>query len=959
MIVPARAPPETVKTAADDVDRASPFRDAARAAAAYAPYLARTIGARPDLMDAMDGDWAARTCGDAIAAARAIAADPPTLDEGMTRLRRAKGALHLAVALADLSRRWPLDRVTAAITDFADASLSAAIALAGAALRARGDLEGAFAAGALPGMAFIAMGKMGAHELNYSSDIDFSVFYDPALLPCSERREPRAIALRAVQLIVKALEETTVDGYVFRTDLRLRPDPGSTPPAVTIAAAEVYYQSLGQNWERAAYIKARAAAGDIALGEAFLTNIAPYVWRRSLDYEAVKDVHSIKGQILSAHGGGDLDDPWFDVKLGRGGIRDIELHAQTQQLILGGRNRDLRVRGTSAALRALAGAGVLEAEAAETLTERYAFLRDVEHRIQMLEDAHTHRPPAEQDGRERLAALMGYASTSDLGAALKATRATVAEIDNRLFGRFASLADPMGSLIFTGVEDHPETLATIERLGFHDPAYVAGAIRGWHHGRIRAMRAERARELLTQLTPRLLRAFAATGAPDDAFRRFADFFGALNAGVQLLSLMDAQPRFLEALVGALARAPRLGETLAKRPALLDAMIDDRFNRPLSDEPDGGIALAAEAAVDAADAFEGALNAARRFRNEEAFRIGMQVLNARAGAGAAGGAYSDLAEGLTRGLARAARAEVERAFGTCAGAFCVAALGKFGGRELAEGSDLDVMIVYDAPEGARSDGMRSLSAGDFFARVTQRLISAMNAPTEEGVLYEIDMQLRPSGSKGPVAVRLSSFERYYAEEAWTWELLALTRLRLVAGDNALGARIAAATAAALRAPRDAPKIRFDVADMRARMERERPARSVWDLKLVPGGLVDVEFIAQAGQLLAAPGAPDVLHANTGEALSRLRAAGALAPADSDLLIEAWRFYSQLNQALRLCVEGEVDVAALPAPAATFLAGAVQSRDIAALEGRLLEAQSRVRGVFSRLYPPADGKSGPAR
>ncbi|NWG53632.1 MAG: bifunctional [glutamine synthetase] adenylyltransferase/[glutamine synthetase]-adenylyl-L-tyrosine phosphorylase, partial [Hydrogenophilaceae bacterium] len=930
------------------------------AAAAHAPYLARTMQARPDLLDAMDEGWAERVCGGAVAAARAIAHDPPAFEEGMARLRRAKAALHLGVALADLARAWPLAQVTGALTEFADASLAAAVSLAAAALRARGDLEGAHdPACALTGMAFIAMGKMGAHELNYSSDIDFSVFYDPARLPCAPRREPRAVALRAVQLIVKALEEVTVDGYVFRTDLRLRPDPASTPPAVTIAAAEVYYQSLGQNWERAAYIKARAAAGDLALGRAFLKNIESYVWRRSLDYEAMKDVYSIKGQILSAYGGADISDPWFDVKLGRGGIRDIELHAQTQQLILGGRNPGLRVRETGAALRALAQAGALEPESAEALIAAYGFFRDVEHRIQMLEDAHTHRPPADADGRARLAALMGYDAVDDLAAALRRARAEAAAIDNRLFGRFASLADPMGSLIFTGVEDHPETLATIARLGFRDPAFVAGAIRGWHHGRIRAMRAARARELLTQLTPRLLRAFAATGAPDDAFRRFAAFFGALNAGVQLLSLMDAQPRFLDALVAVLARAPRFAETLAKRPALLDAMIDDRFNRPLTEEPPGAIARAAEAATDAAETFEGALNAARRFRNEEAFRIGEQILNGRVDAGVAGAAYAELAEGLTRAVARAAQGEVERACGACAGAFCVAALGKFGGRELAEGSDLDVMLVYDAPEDARSDGARSLPAGDYFARITQRLISAMSAPTEEGVLYDIDMQLRPSGSKGPVAVRLSSFVRYYAEEAWTWELLALTRLRPVAGDAALGARIMAAVRDVLAQPRDAAKIGADVADMRARMERERPARNAWDLKLSPGGLVDIEFIAQALQLIAAPRAPGVLHANTGEALRRLRDAGALPPGQADLLIDAWRFYSLLNQALRLCVEGDVDPAALPAPSAAFLAGAAGAPDLAALEARLKAVQNEVRAAFTQLFRPADGTHAAAR
>jgi glutamate-ammonia-ligase adenylyltransferase len=507
----------------------------------------------------------------------------------MRTLRRAKDAVHLAAAMADLARAWPLHRVTRALTDFADAALRAALALAAKERAAAGDIivsEAGGESGPAPGFALIAMGKMGAGELNYSSDIDFSVFFAPDLLSVTQAREPRVAAVRLVAPLVRALEEVTADGYVFRTDLRLRPDPGSTPVAVSIASAEHYYQTLGQNWERAAFIKARAAAGDRACGREFLSSLEPFIWRKHLDFAAVEDVHSIKRQILSAHKSAELGDPVFDVKLGRGGIRDIELFAQTQQLILGGRNRKLRAQGTLAALDALVEAGAIADGPRAALHDAYIFFREIEHRIQMLQDAQTHRVPADPETRAHVAALAGFANLAAFDAALIEQRKIVSDIDHQLFGRGDSLADPLGSLIFTGVEDHAETLDTIGKLGFSNPSYVSQTIRGWHHGRIRAMRSERARELLTRLTPRLLRAFSNAGEPDQAFARFATFFGGLNAGVQVLALLDARPALLDLLSRLLTLAPRLSEELARRPALLDALIDQRFAVPLAQDPPG-------------------------------------------------------------------------------------------------------------------------------------------------------------------------------------------------------------------------------------------------------------------------------------------------------------------------------------------------------------------------------------
>ena len=930
----------------------TPWAQAAASASENAPYLRRVMERRPDLLENAGADWAERLLREALAQAHAIALDPPPIEEAMRVLRRGKDAVHLATALADLSRIWPLMRVTGAITDYADAALRAAVAVAAREGETRGDITLApFDAedGPIPGLILVAMGKMGAGELNYSSDIDFSVFFDSELLRTANAREPRVAAVRLVAPLVRTLEEVTAEGYVFRTDLRLRPDPGSTPVAVSVASAEHYYQNLGQNWERAAFIKARAAAGDRTSGRDFLASLEPFIWRKHLDFAAVEDVHSIKRQILSAHKSAELGEPVFDVKLGRGGIRDIELFAQTQQLILGGRNRKLRAHGTLAALDALVEAGAIAAAARDALHESYIFFREVEHRIQMLEDAQTHHVPRDEETRARVAALSGFETLAEFDAALIARRKIVSDIDHQLFGRGESLADPMGSLIFTGVEDHPETLKTIEKLGFKRPDYVSQTIRGWHHGRIRAMRSERAREVLTRLTPRLLRALAAAGDPDQAFSRFETFFAGLIAGVQVLSLLEARPSFLDLLARILTLAPRLAEALARRPALLDALIEPRFAIPLAQDEPGALARQLQDRLLDAGSFEAKLNAARRFQREEAFRIGVQVLDNVADAQDAGAAYADLAEACVQAMADAALGEAERMYGPQPGAFVVLALGKFGGRELAEGSDLDIMLVYDAPT---DDQSAKLTAGEFYARLTQRLISALSAPTEEGELYEIDTKLRPSGSKGPVAVRLSSFERYYTDEAWTWELQALTRLRVVAGDQSLAARVTAIAYDTLARPRDAAKVRADVANMRGLMERERAGRSIWDLKLAPGGFVDIEFITQALQLIHAAADRDVLAANTGEALDRLKQCGAIAPEAHRDLTESWRLWSDLQQILRICVSGDFEAEVAPR-----LMNVVRVRDLDALEAAIREMQTVVRARFVQIVGPLGDGSQP--
>jgi glutamate-ammonia-ligase adenylyltransferase len=941
LVFSAAAPPFAVE--ALETCEAGQWRDALEAAASASSYLASLIARDHEAAQFISKDGPDGVFAQALDAVRALPGDD--FEQVMAALRRAKRRAHLAIACADLALRWPLEQVTLALSEMADAAVAASVRAIAVLLQQQNLLVPTVgdAAGPIPGLVLLAMGKLGAFELNYSSDIDITVFFDPDRLPLAKGVEPSRAAVRIAQALVRAMEEPTVDGYVFRTDLRLRPDPASTPIAVSLPAAERYYQSVGQNWERAAFIKARPCGGDIQAAEDFLRTLTPYIWRSSLDYAAIADVQSIKRQIL-ARKSADIDSPIFDVKLGRGGIRDIELFAQTQQLILGGRDKRLRVRGTKEALATLALTGVLEQHTEEELCEAYTFHRMLEHRIQMLADEQTHQVPQSVEGRAKLAALAGYENWEAFAPAIVARRRRVAAHDAKLFGQAESLADPLGSLVFTGVEDDPETLATLVGMGFKQPSAVAGIVRGWHHGRIRATRTERAREILTAIMPRLLRAIAASGEPDLAFARFDGFLGGLTAGVQTLSLFRARPDLLDDLALVLGLAPSLSESLARRPVLLDAMVEATFAAPVSADPPGARLARLRLLAEEAGGFEEAINAARRFHREETLRIAAQTLRGALAPADAGRAFSDLADACVAAIAEVARAEVERLHGTQPGAFVVLGLGKLGGRELTMRSDLDIMLVYDADPQAESRGKRPAGATEFYTKLTQRLISGLSAPTPEGLLYEVDMQLRPSGSAGPVAVRLAAFERYYREDAWTWELLALTRARVVAGDQDLAARVQTAIDRALALPREKAKVLEDVREMRARLDRERPGRGVWDLKLAPGGLVDLEFAAQASILAHAP---DARVANTGEAFTLLAQKSVLDAATHALFAQAFELYSDMQQVTRICLPDLFDPAQASERFSRLLAEAGGETAFPALEARVQQTQARVRPAFLRL------------
>ena len=863
-------------------------------------------------------------------------------------LRRGKSELHLLTALCDLGNVWDLDQVTGALTRFADVALAIALGeVARREVEAGRLLTADGGEGPIPGLFCIAMGKYGAFELNYSSDIDFSVFYEPERLPLAEGIEPTAFAAGATRVLAELLQARTGDGYVFRVDLRLRPDPSFTPPAVPVAAAIDYYQGLGQNWERLAFIKARAAAGDAAAGRAFLDELSPFVWRRNLDFAAISDIQSIKRQIHAEKVDERLTAKGADLKLGRGGIREIEFFVQTQQLILGGRDPALRSSRTLDALAALAAAGHVATETAAQLTAAYGELRALEHRVQMIADEQTHKLPESDTERRRIAALSGEADLrgfdAKVGRLLRSVNGRYAE----LFEGGEDLSSRFGSLVFTGVDDDPETLKTLARMGFSDPHRIASTIRAWHHGRIAATRGERGRELFTRLAPRLLEAANATGAPDAAFVRFAAFFEGLSAGVQVQSLFLAQPGLFQLVVEVMAFAPQLAATLARRPAALDAMLDRGFFSPVAPGEDEAVLNAAVAR--AGPGFEAAMDALRRAHREQSFRVGVQVMSGSVSAAEAGRAFADLADASIDTLAPAALAEVTRIGGDFPGAVAVVALGKCGSREMTAGSDLDLMTLYRADEPHAASAIKGWAAETTYGRFTQRLIAALSAPTGEGGLYEVDMRLRPSGSSGPVAVSFKAFEDYYERDAETWELLALTRARVVwSSDDGFGDAATGAIEAALRRPRKRKALARDVRDMRALIAREKPAAGFWDVKLVSGGLVDIEFAAQYLQLAhAADGGPLSVH--TADALAAMAQAHLAESAPLEVLIEAWRLQQDLSQLMKLAVTDAADPDSEPKGFQAALARAGHAKTFAALRARLIRVRAAAMAAYDLLVP----------
>ncbi|PZU89646.1 MAG: bifunctional [glutamine synthetase] adenylyltransferase/[glutamine synthetase]-adenylyl-L-tyrosine phosphorylase [Chelatococcus sp.] len=875
--------------------------------------------------------------------------------ELMRLLRLFRRDMALLVALADIGGVWGVETVTQALTATADIAVGLAT---GHVLRAAADLGRIRLAdtddgwGRDTGLVVLALGKHGAGELNYSSDIDIVVFFDPERAEAVGVAEPTAFFVKLTQQIARILQERTPDGYVFRVDLRLRPDPASTHVAVPLPSAFSYYETVGQNWERAAMIKARPVAGDIELGHRFLAELAPFVWRKYFDFATIADIHAMKRQIQTVKGHETIAVAGHNVKLGRGGIREIEFFVQTQQLVFGGRRPGLRGPRTLDMLGELTAEGWITPQARDELSDSYRWLRTIEHRLQMRHDEQTQTLPKQKEDLEAFARFCGYPSTAAFGKALTAHSRRVEGHYALLFEEGPSLAAEAGALSFTGSEPDPETMQTLQKLGFRNALTAVETVRGWHFGRRAAVTSARAREVLTELTPALLVALGRTADPDGALAHLDNAFVRMPAAVELLTLLRSHASLLTLFAEILGSAPRLAKVAELHPHVLDGVIDPAF---------GQASLDVEMLAKRIRAFVGSpppsvedgLDRLRDAARQENFLVGARLLSGVYPAQAAGRAYCAVAEACLRVAFDDTRSSFAADHGTVAGAETVVlGLGRLGAGELTPSSDLDLILLYDRPaEADGSDGRKSLDPVTWHVRFTQRLVAALTVPTRRGALYQVDMRLRPSGNKSPAATQFASFEAYHEGEAEIWEEMALTRARVVAGDAGLAGRAEALIRAILSRRRSPAKVAAAVAEMRALIAREKGEGHDWDLKLASGGLTDLDFLAQFLILAHACDHPELLVRETAAVFAAARAAGLLDPGDAAALEEAAVLIGDVHLWQRFTVDEAFDPAAVPARVLNRIATAVGRPDTRVLRAELAEMRTGVRAIFNRVLGAA--------
>ncbi len=866
--------------------------------------------------------------------------------EVMQMLRGTKAEAALLIALCDIGGVWPVMRVTQALTDLAVACVQAALHFLLRQETARGRMHPSNADQPEEGCGLIvlAMGKMGAGELNFSSDIDLIVFYDAEASSLASDIEPQPFFIRMAQGLSRMLQQRSGEGYVFRVDLRLRPDPASTPLAISTASALHYYERDGRTWERAAMIKARPCAGDLEAGEVLMAELAPFVWRKHLDFAALADVHDMKRQMQTYRGQSEIAVEGHNVKIGRGGIREIEFFAQTQQLITGGRHPELRVRTTLEALDRLASSNWITFEARDQLASAYEFLRRVEHRLQMVADEQTHALPEDPQAVERFARFFGYESRAAFAGDLLKHLTTVQ-------GHYAKLfeGDPAGTaklpeVDYGGGPDDPRLLDHLTSLGFKKPVAAAATVRQWLDGGYRVFRVEATRNSFIEFLPSLIEGLANAEDPDNAIVVFDHFLQALQRGGRLFVLLS-QNRDLVALVALiLGAAPRLSDMLARQPQIMDGLIDPRFFGAMPDKAELSARLAAT--LEDAGSYEEFLDRLRLFGRESLFLIGTRILSGTVSAQQAGVAFADVAEGIVHTVHGLVSEQFAAQYGRIRGQeTAIVAMGRLGSREMTAASDLDLILLYDFdPDHPDSNGARSLHGAQYFARFTQRLISAFTTRTNYGVLYDIDMRLRPSGRAGPVASHVDAFAEYQDKEAWTWEHMALTRARVISASPNFRDRIEAIIRQVLTRPREAAGVAMDVADMRRAIALEKGENELWDLKHVAGGLVDIDFIAQYLQLVHAAEKPDILDVNTLHVLDNAARLGVLPAASAEILRSAALLYHDLTQILRLCVDEGFNPETAGQDLLHAMARAGDAPDFSSLQARVKETQAEVRRVF---------------
>ena len=888
--------------------------DAIARVQANSPFLSGLIDRNADLMPMIQaGDFDA-------ALASALARKAQSVG---TALRKQRQGVALVTAIADLSGIWDLTRVTHILSDFADHALDQAIAAA---------IEERVPGAPNQGFAVIALGKHGGRELNYSSDIDPIFLFDPKTLPHRERDDVAEAAVRYGRRVIELLSALDGDGYVFRVDMRLRPSPEVSPIVLPVEAAIGYYESSALAWEQAAFIRSRVSSGDRALGDYFLKAIVPFIWRKSLDFGQLKNITAMTAQIRDHYAKGQTMGLGFDLKRGHGGIRECEFFAQAHQLIHGGRDPMLRVADTRAALTALAAAGPITPQEAETLSSAYTQLRMFEHRLQMHSDRQTHEIPANRDTADAVARLHGLHDADALIAAIAPITALVAAIYDRM-------VDAGGSEGPRLAEEGLPLEEQLTDLGFADPAAVMQRLARWRSGKIRAIRSPSARDAFEAVLPAIMAALAQAPDSDRAIARFDNMIEGMPSAINVFRLLEARPGLVQLVADILSYAPTLADDLGRQSRYLDALIDTSAMHLPGDM--SALQDAMQRRIGNAD-YQSTLDIVRDYVGEKRFALGVQLIEGRSDALAIAQAYAHLAEASLQTLTTATVAEFEKAHGKIAGGeLIILALGRLGGEALTHASDLDIILLFTGDHLAESDGPRALGATQYFNRLAQRVIAAMSVATASGALYEIDTRLRPSGADGLLCASVKSFDQYQRENAWTWEHMALTRARVLFGSAGARDQVAEIIRDILHTPRDGDKLRHDIAKMRKDMAAHKPPKGALDVKLLPGGLVDMEFIIHALQLETHDG----MQPQLGPAIDGLVAAGHL-QAD---FAKAFALMARLLVMVRLIAP---DCAAPPEAAQYLIAHSLGFDDWDGLTRALRDYRGVVMDQWHTLFGPRD-------
>lgn len=917
---------------------------------AHSPYLHRLSHKHPDVIKALSSSKQGELrpmimslADEIMHKTELITSDTPLPDEQKlsSHLRICKARIALLLAIAEITNILHVSETARYLSIFAEKVTQQALHYSLRALKTKKLID--FAHVETSGIFILGMGKLGSRDLNYSSDIDVIILYEPSRITYIGNKSLQDAMNMIAHNIVSMLNERTEEGYVFRTDLRLRPDPASTPPSIKVSAATAYYETVGQNWERAAMTKARIIAGDKETGEHFLATIKPFMWRKSLDFSAISDILSIKRQMNQ----GDSEHitlAGHNVKTGYGGIREIEFLAQLHQLIWGGKQRELQIKNTIQIVKALAQLEHISQEDAEQLTKNYYFLRLVEHRLQMANDQQTHSLPNDDEGLNQLAHFMHYEDAKIFKKTLCSTLKHVHDVYNNAFNDETSLsAGELGNLVFTGVEHDSPTLRTLEGMGFQHPKNISSAIQDWHKGNRRCTRSSRPRTLLTELTPQILSALSDTINPDGAFKRFDVFLSALPSGVQLFSLFISNPELIILISRIMGSAPALGEALSREPHLLESVLTGDFYGDLQTPESLSKQLRVELSY--LDSEDRMMEIIHRFKREKEFQVGIQLIDQMVSVETAGTFLTHVADIVLNEVYIIVKSIFEERYGVIENSeLAVIALGKMGSHELTFASDIDLIFTYyyDNHTPTYSDGEKSLDAATYYNRLVQRFVGMLTAATRHGILYDIDTRLRPFGKDSALAVTTDALHTYYLETAWVFERLALNRARTVIGSAKISESLNKNIATYIAYPLPREHIAHAIKDMRKRIiASHKDSGNPWNIKHHPGGLMDVDFLIQYHTMCAAEKHPAL--ASTNDAYIRLDLmleSNIINSQEHETLTQSRKLMTSLLFYLRLCGGGTLQEETAPQGLRNILSTAHNMDSFKELKDMLIKCEKKI-------------------